>query len=344
MQGSAREIAVDLVRADGSRLPVLVNSVLRRDAEQQPLLIRTTVFDAVDRRSYERELLRARDRERQIAHVLQRSLLDSEPLRDPRLAHRRVLPAGGRDARGRRRLVRRVPGSARGASAWWSATSSGAASRRRRRWGSCAARHGRWRASRWRGPAQLLERLDRFAARLALALMATLVYAEIELDGGAVRYACAGHPPPLLVSPMPSRACCGTGARCRSASSPTRRVPRTATSTLAPGGAPAALHRRARRATRRAARPRPRAPDRRAGTPSPPRSAGPGRRAGRDALPARRRPARRRLRAVLRARQRCRVDPRFTRRRWRRASRGGRRAARRTRRRTSPRPRARASR
>ena len=31
MQGAVREIALELVRADGSRLPVLVNSVLRRD-------------------------------------------------------------------------------------------------------------------------------------------------------------------------------------------------------------------------------------------------------------------------------------------------------------------------
>jgi hypothetical protein len=31
MQGSVREIAVDLVRPDGSKLPALVNSVLRYD-------------------------------------------------------------------------------------------------------------------------------------------------------------------------------------------------------------------------------------------------------------------------------------------------------------------------
>jgi len=64
MQGAVREIAVDVVRADGSRLPMLVNSVLRRDAEGAPLLVRTTAFDATDRKRYERELLAARDRER----------------------------------------------------------------------------------------------------------------------------------------------------------------------------------------------------------------------------------------------------------------------------------------
>ncbi|HEX5781321.1 MAG TPA: PAS domain-containing protein, partial [Solirubrobacteraceae bacterium] len=64
MQGIVREIAVDIVTADGRRLPVLVNSVLHRDAEGEPQGVRTTVFDATERKSYERELLGARDRER----------------------------------------------------------------------------------------------------------------------------------------------------------------------------------------------------------------------------------------------------------------------------------------
>jgi serine/threonine-protein kinase RsbW len=64
MQGQVRAIALDVVCADGRRLPVLVNSDLRMDAAGEPALIRTTVFDATDRREYERELLRARDRER----------------------------------------------------------------------------------------------------------------------------------------------------------------------------------------------------------------------------------------------------------------------------------------
>ncbi len=59
MQGFVNEIAFDLVRADGGRLPVLVNSVERRDAAGEPLLHRTSVFDATDRRRYERELLTA---------------------------------------------------------------------------------------------------------------------------------------------------------------------------------------------------------------------------------------------------------------------------------------------
>ena len=60
MQGKVREIAVELVCADGRRLPVLLNSTLVRDTAGTPRVVRTTVFDATERRRYERELLRAR--------------------------------------------------------------------------------------------------------------------------------------------------------------------------------------------------------------------------------------------------------------------------------------------
>jgi PAS domain S-box-containing protein len=72
MQGAVREIALELVCADGRRMAVLVNSVLRTDADGQPLLIRTTVFDATHRRRYERELLRAREGERAARRRIER--------------------------------------------------------------------------------------------------------------------------------------------------------------------------------------------------------------------------------------------------------------------------------
>lgn len=62
MQGTVREIAVQLVCESGRRLPVLVNSVMTRDAAGAPRLIRTAIFDATERRSYEEELLNARRR------------------------------------------------------------------------------------------------------------------------------------------------------------------------------------------------------------------------------------------------------------------------------------------
>jgi PAS domain S-box-containing protein len=62
MQGSVREIAVEVVRADGRRLPALINSVMHHDEGGQPRVVRTTVFDATDRKEYEKELLRARQK------------------------------------------------------------------------------------------------------------------------------------------------------------------------------------------------------------------------------------------------------------------------------------------
>ena len=65
LQGSVRAIALDLVTADGSRLPVLVNATLRSDVAGRPLATRITVFDATERRAYEAELLAARRRAEQ---------------------------------------------------------------------------------------------------------------------------------------------------------------------------------------------------------------------------------------------------------------------------------------
>ncbi|HET7397574.1 MAG TPA: SpoIIE family protein phosphatase [Intrasporangium sp.] len=49
------------------------------------------------------------------------------------------------------------------------------------------------------GPADLLARLDGFVDRVDAAQMATLAYAELDLGTGVVRFACAGHPPPVLL-------------------------------------------------------------------------------------------------------------------------------------------------
>ncbi len=89
MQGEVSGVALDLRAKDGTKLPVLITSTVKTGSDGQPLLIRTTVFDARDRRAYEHELLRARrdaetaaqnlERERQrlqtLVAALQRSLL-----------------------------------------------------------------------------------------------------------------------------------------------------------------------------------------------------------------------------------------------------------------------------
>ncbi|MFI8950205.1 PP2C family protein-serine/threonine phosphatase [Streptomyces sp. NPDC053750] len=60
MQGEVGGIALEVKQAGGGRIPVLVSSVVKHGSTGEPLLIRTTVFDARDRRAYEEELLRAR--------------------------------------------------------------------------------------------------------------------------------------------------------------------------------------------------------------------------------------------------------------------------------------------
>jgi len=50
-------------------------------------------------------------------------------------------------------------------------------------------------------PALLLERLDAFVETVPSAATATLAYVALDPTTGAVRYACAGHPPPLVLSP-----------------------------------------------------------------------------------------------------------------------------------------------
>ena len=92
MQGHIREIAVEVVCRSGARLPVLVNSVAKLDEAGRPVMVRTALFDATERRSYERELLAARRRAEEsdarateLAHILQASFLPPDVLSVPGL-------------------------------------------------------------------------------------------------------------------------------------------------------------------------------------------------------------------------------------------------------------------
>ncbi|GGU13170.1 PP2C family protein-serine/threonine phosphatase [Lentzea flava] len=82
MQGELGGVALEMKAANGTRLPVLLTSTVKRGPGGEAQLIRTTVFDARDRRAYEEELLRARqqaererDRAQQLARTLQQTLL-----------------------------------------------------------------------------------------------------------------------------------------------------------------------------------------------------------------------------------------------------------------------------
>src|SRR3954447_13394826 len=72
MQDAVAEIALEIDCPGGRRLPVLVNSTLKRDERGDPVLIRTTVFNATDRQKYERELLHARRAERSAREGVER--------------------------------------------------------------------------------------------------------------------------------------------------------------------------------------------------------------------------------------------------------------------------------
>lgn len=90
LQGRVDELSVDMLRDDGSRLPTLVNAVMDRAEDGQPLVVRVAVFDATERRSYERELLEATRRAEaseahatRLARTLQETLM---PPRSPEIA------------------------------------------------------------------------------------------------------------------------------------------------------------------------------------------------------------------------------------------------------------------
>lgn len=102
MQDRVREIAVEIVCSGERRLPVLVNGVLKRSETGDPLMVRIAVFDATERRSYEQELVRARQRAEEsetranaLARTLQAAFIPPAPPAIPGLdVAARYRPAG----------------------------------------------------------------------------------------------------------------------------------------------------------------------------------------------------------------------------------------------------------
>lgn len=86
LEGGVTEVAVDLLAADGSRLPVLLRSVVDGESGRFPGVVRTAVFSALQRREYEQELVRERERARrsearahEVAQRLQQMLIPPAP-------------------------------------------------------------------------------------------------------------------------------------------------------------------------------------------------------------------------------------------------------------------------
>jgi sigma-B regulation protein RsbU (phosphoserine phosphatase) len=65
VRDAVHDVSLDLVRIDGSRLPVLVSATLSRDGAHVPTAVRVAIVDATERRQHERELLDASRRERE---------------------------------------------------------------------------------------------------------------------------------------------------------------------------------------------------------------------------------------------------------------------------------------
>lgn len=81
MTGTLEGVTVDMLTADGARLPIFLTANVKPAADGSPELWRVTAVDAADRRSYERELLAQRrraeaerERARAFADTLRRSL------------------------------------------------------------------------------------------------------------------------------------------------------------------------------------------------------------------------------------------------------------------------------
>ncbi|WP_085809132.1 HAMP domain-containing sensor histidine kinase [Sphingomonas sp. TZW2008] len=69
LQAHFDEVALDFVRADGTRMPALVNAVELRDRDGRPQEVRLAIFRSTDRRRYERDLLDARARAEESARA-----------------------------------------------------------------------------------------------------------------------------------------------------------------------------------------------------------------------------------------------------------------------------------
>ncbi|UTI63314.1 SpoIIE family protein phosphatase [Paraconexibacter antarcticus] len=198
MHGRVSEIALDVVRADGSRMSTLVNATISPGLDDPRM--RTVVFDATDRRRYEEELMRSRTREEGIARELQAGLLAGAL---PAAADVQVdivyrpavtgLAVGGdwydafwlEEGRSLALVVGDVVGRGIPAAAAMGQLRSAV----------------RAIAADASGPAAVLDGVERYARRHDVGRYCTVAYGQLVLPSGEFTYACAGHPPPMVLPP-----------------------------------------------------------------------------------------------------------------------------------------------
>ena len=208
MHGQVREIALEMVRADGQRLPVLVNAVLERDPEGNPEIVRTAVFDATDRRAYEQELLRAKQRAeesearaRALAQTLQQTLIPPAPPDIPGLeVDAAFRPAGsGDEVGGDFYDIFEI-----GAGDWVVAIGDVCGKGVDAAVVTALARHTiRAAAVNWRKPSEILKVVNEVLLRDDSDRFCTIALVRLHQtdDGWVAQVGSAGHPLPLICNP-----------------------------------------------------------------------------------------------------------------------------------------------
>ncbi|GGL00457.1 histidine kinase [Planomonospora parontospora subsp. parontospora] len=207
MQGEVREIAVELRRPDGTRLPVLVNAVVKPAAEGRPAVIRLSAVAATDRRRYERELLRERQRAerseaeaRHLAQILQASFVPAALPAVPGLDVAGVYrPAGSGDEVGGDfyDLFETAHG-------WGMSLGDVCGKGARAAVVTSLARYTlRAAGIRDARPAEVLSLLNQALLRERTDRFLTAAYARIHHDGAGrprLKLSLGGHPPPVRIS------------------------------------------------------------------------------------------------------------------------------------------------
>ena len=187
--GRLPDIEYTIVRPDGAERVLLGRAQLTLDADGTPSRMVGTVQDVTEGKRAERE--------HRIAETLQRSLLPERLPDIPgvELAARYVPATGEMEVGGDWYDVVPLQDGAIGVAI---GDVAGHGLR-------AAAIMGQLRmslrafASEERSAAVVIQRLQAMAARLALPEIATLIYLVFDPDDGTVRFANAGHPPPLVV-------------------------------------------------------------------------------------------------------------------------------------------------
>jgi sigma-B regulation protein RsbU (phosphoserine phosphatase) len=205
MHGTVREVALDLVTPDGRRLPALVNSVLERADDGTPLVVRTVVFDATERRGYERELLLAKQRAEEAearateaVRTLQRTLLPRALPTIPGLGLAASFQPAGEGTELGGDFYDAVPV---GDGEWLVAVGDVCGKGPEAAAVSALARHTLWAAAtRSTGPSDIIETLNAVLLQHETDRYVTVVLVGLRHDGGhwTATICSGGHPLPLL--------------------------------------------------------------------------------------------------------------------------------------------------